>query len=60
MARVVSWDKGHGEEEIMMKRMVLLMFAAATLVIGAVGCHTVHGAGQDIERTGEKIQEHSS
>ena len=36
------------------------LFAAATLIasVGAVvGCNTVAGAGKDVERGGEKIQE---
>jgi len=43
----------------MMKRMILLMFAAVALVVGTAGCHTVRGAGEDIESTGQKIQEHT-
>jgi len=42
-----------------MKRMILLAFAAVVLVVGASGCHTVHGAGQDIESTGQAIQQHT-
>ena len=43
----------------MIKRIVLLLFAMIPLVFGAVGCHTVHGAGEDIENAGQKIQEHT-
>ena len=42
----------------MMKRLFLLLFATVTL-LGAVGCHTVHGAGEDIESAGQKIQDHT-
>jgi predicted small secreted protein len=45
------------EREITMFRK---FFAAATLIasVGAVlGCNTVAGAGKDVERGGEKIQE---
>jgi predicted small secreted protein len=41
----------------MIKRIILLAFAAATLVLGSVGCRTAHGAGEDLERAGQKIQE---
>lgn len=43
----------------MMKRIVLLLFATLTLAFGAVGCRTAHGAGEDIENAGQKIQEHT-
>ncbi|HZR19011.1 MAG TPA: entericidin A/B family lipoprotein [Verrucomicrobiae bacterium] len=43
----------------MIKRIVLLLFATMTLVLGAVGCRTAHGAGEDIEAAGQKIQEHT-
>jgi len=36
----------------------LLAAAAAALVLPQLtGCNTMHGAGKDIERAGEKIQE---
>jgi predicted small secreted protein len=44
----------------MMKRLVLLMFAAATLTVGVTACHTVHGAGEDISTAGNKIQENTT
>ena len=40
----------------MIKRIVLLAFAVVTL-LGAMGCRTAHGAGEDIEHVGQKIQE---
>ncbi len=42
----------------MIKKIMLLLFAASTL-IAAAGCHTAHGAGEDISATGNKIQEHT-
>jgi predicted small secreted protein len=33
---------------------ILLLLLAATLVVS--GCNTWHGAGKDVERTGEKMQ----
>jgi predicted small secreted protein len=35
------------------------IFVAALLGISSTffGCHTAHGFGQDVERTGEKIQD---
>jgi len=44
---------------VMIKRIVLLLFATMTLVFGTVGCRTAHGAGEDIENAGQKIQEHT-
>ncbi|MFC4274699.1 entericidin A/B family lipoprotein [Achromobacter aloeverae] len=35
------------------KALLIAMLAFSTLV---AGCNTMHGAGQDIERGGEKIQ----
>jgi predicted small secreted protein len=43
----------------MIKRLLFAFFAAAILVAAGTGCRTVHGAGEDIEKAGEKIQEHS-
>lgn len=41
-----------------MKRFVFTLFAAITLVAAVTGCrHTAEGAGKDIERAGEKIQD---
>ena len=34
--------------------MILLVVATAMLILS--GCNTWHGAGRDIERTGEKMQ----
>jgi predicted small secreted protein len=40
------------------KRLLLLLAFTAVLGNGAVACkNTVHGAGQDIENAGQKIQE---
>jgi predicted small secreted protein len=40
----------------MKKTILAVMLAVYALAV--VGCrHTAHGAGKDIERTGEKIQE---
>ncbi len=43
----------------MIKRALLLLFAAASLVFGVTACHTAHGAGEDIQSTGETIQNHT-
>jgi len=43
----------------MFKRLVLGFFAAAILLAAASGCRTAHGAGEDIERAGQKIQDHT-
>lgn len=40
-----------------LKSLILALFAAALFVVVGSGCKsTAHGAGQDIERMGEKIQ----
>jgi len=40
------------------KRILLLIAFSAVLTSAATACkHTANGAGQDIERAGEKIQE---
>jgi predicted small secreted protein len=58
LMRVQVHPRRHrAEREITMFRR---LFAAATLIasVGAVvGCNTVAGAGKDVERGGEKIQE---
>jgi predicted small secreted protein len=39
-------------------KQILLALAFLSVVLTAVGCkNTAHGAGQDIENAGEKIQE---
>ena len=38
------------------KRILLLAFAACSLVMGVTACHTAHGAGEDISTAGDKIQ----
>ncbi|HSU56790.1 MAG TPA: entericidin A/B family lipoprotein [Candidatus Dormibacteraeota bacterium] len=43
----------------MIKKLLMLLVAATALVTGVTGCHTAHGAGEDISRTGDKIQEHT-
>jgi len=36
-------------------RLILILFAALSLGFAATGCkHTAHGAGEDIEKMGEK------
>jgi predicted small secreted protein len=39
-----------------MKKIWIVLAIAALLVVGVTGCHTVHGAGQDIESVGESMQ----
>lgn len=43
-----------------MKRVtnsIFLVFVLVAITIIAVGCNTIEGAGKDIERGGEKIQD---
>jgi entericidin B len=47
-------------EGIIMKRLLALLLAASFVLPSAAmlgGCNTVQGAGKDIERGGEKIQQ---
>ena len=39
------------------KKLLLLAFAAFALITSATGCRTAHGAGEDMQRAGEKIQD---
>jgi predicted small secreted protein len=41
----------------MIKKLVMLFVAAITLATAATGCRTAHGAGEDMEHAGQKIQD---
>lgn len=41
-------------------RLFSLALLAAIIVSAFTGCHTVRGAGQDIQRGGEKVQDVAS
>lgn len=44
--------------QIAKKTLSVIVFGCAlTGIFGALGCNTVHGLGQDIERGGEKTQD---
>ncbi len=43
----------------MIKRVIIAVFAMGLLAIAGTGCNTVHGAGEDIEKAGDKIQENT-
>ncbi len=45
------------ETGTLVKRLVLLGFAALCLVIAGSGCNTAHGFGKDMEKAGESIQD---
>lgn len=36
-----------------------LLLVAALWALASAGCNTIHGAGKDIEKAGEKIQDSS-
>lgn len=40
----------------MIKRLIIALFAAVTLVTAVTGCHTVRGAGEDVEDAGAAIR----
>jgi predicted small secreted protein len=42
----------------MLKRLITAA-VTFTFAIGLTGCNTIRGAGMDIERAGEKIQDHA-
>ena len=37
--------------------LALVMTCSLAGILGSIGCNTVHGLGQDIERGGEKTQD---
>ena len=43
-------------KENMIKRLIIAIFAAAVLSFVSTGCHTVHGAGEDVSSAGQAIQ----
>jgi predicted small secreted protein len=38
-------------------RAALLLAVGAVLTVQSIGCNTVEGAGRDVERGGEKLQD---
>jgi predicted small secreted protein len=40
----------------MIKRAIIVFFAATLLVVAATGCNTVRGAGEDVENAGATIK----
>ena len=40
----------------LIKRIVVLLFVAALLVVAGTGCNTAHGFGKDVSNAGEGIQ----
>ncbi len=42
-----------------MLKKILLTLLATTYMVLLAGCNTMHGAGEDIEKGGEKIQKES-
>jgi predicted small secreted protein len=40
----------------MTKRLLIVICAAAVLVSAMTACHTVHGAGEDIESVGKAME----
>jgi predicted small secreted protein len=43
----------------MLKRLLFIWVAITALVVGVTGCHTAHGAGQDVSSVGNAVQEHT-
>ena len=41
----------------MIKRIIIVLFAASLLVMAGTGCRTAHGFGEDMEKAGSKIQD---
>lgn len=44
-------------EEIYMKRLIVLMLLAMFSVGTLTACNTVKGAGQDVQKVGEKVED---
>ncbi len=42
-----------------MKRILILLFGMIALMNAVTACHTAHGAGEDIEDAGQKIQQNT-
>ncbi len=42
---------------IMKKKLPLLLLTAALIAAFSAGCNTIGGAGKDLEKAGEKIQD---
>lgn len=40
-----------------LKRLALLLLAAASLVLASTACQTTKGFGKDVEKLGDKIQD---
>ena len=53
------WNEKFKTGEIMIKRLIIALFAATILVVAGSGCRTAHGAGEDMEKAGEKVQENT-
>jgi predicted small secreted protein len=48
------------EIEVMNKKSIsILVLAAGLIAMFSSGCRTMEGAGEDIERAGEKIQQNA-
>ena len=43
----------------MIKRLMMALFAIALVVAAGTGCRTAHGAGEDMENAGQKIQDNT-
>jgi len=41
----------------MLKRLIIVLFAASIVLAASTGCRTAHGFGEDMEKAGDKIQE---
>jgi predicted small secreted protein len=50
-------EENLANEEYMMKRILLALIAIAILSTAVTGCRTAHGLGEDIENTGQKLQQ---
>jgi predicted small secreted protein len=53
----INAGRDPASEEYMMKRILLALLAIAILSIAVTGCRTAHGLGEDIENTGQKLQD---
>ena len=45
------------QEKHMLKRLIMILFAASIVLAAGTGCRTAHGFGEDMEKAGDKIQD---
>jgi predicted small secreted protein len=52
--------KTNQEKTYMLKRLIMILFAASVVIAAGTGCRTAHGFGEDMEKAGDSIQDKTS